>query len=248
MYPGGKEDPEILALRDNSPDQFFLERIEGIPCPPTGLVFTEFRADLHLDDVKYEPGLPVHIWMDPGYAGAYAVEVVQIVDEQVRVIDEVYERGLVTDEIIRVCQSREWWQDVQFGAIDVAGTQHQAMAAPTEVWLKQTGLYLANQRVRINEGTERLKGFFKPDPLSGRPKIVISPRAAGVLSELGAAPNPFDGQTRVYKWKTDRDGNIVGQSPEDKYNHGVKALIYGIVDRFGYGVIRDRERIKVKHW
>ena len=248
LYPGGKDDPEIVALKDNSPDEFFLERIEGIPCPPTGLVFTEFRADLHLEDVKYEPGLPVHIWMDPGYAGAYAVEVVQIVDEQVRVIDEVYERGLVTDEIIRVCQSREWWQDVQYGAIDVAGNQHQAMAAPTEVWLKETGLYLANQRVRINEGTERLKAFFKPDPLSGRPKIVISPRAAGVLSELGAAPNPFDGQTRVYKWKTDRDGNIVGQSPEDKYNHGVKALIYGIVDRFGYGVVRDRERIKVKRW
>ena len=173
---------------------------------------------------------------------------VQIVDEQVRVIDEVYERGLVTDEIIRVCQAREWWQDVQFGAIDIAGTQHQAMAAPTEIWMRETGLYLANQRVRINEGTERLKAFLKPDPLNGHPKILVSPKAVGLLSEFGAAPNPFDGQTRVYKWKTDRDGNIVGQTPEDKYNHGVKALIYGIVDRFGYGFVRDRERIKVKHW
>ena len=114
--------------------------------------------------------------------------------------------------------------------------------------MRETGLYLANQRVRINEGTERLKAFFKPDPINGQPKILISPKAVGLLSELGAAPNPFDGQTRVYKWKTDRDGTIVGQSPEDKYNHGVKALIYGIVDRFGYGSIRNRESIKVKHW
>ena len=122
------------------------------------------------------------------------------------------------------------------------------MAAPAEVWIRETGLYLAHERIRINEGTERLKAFFKPDPRTGQPKIVISPRAEGVLSELGASPNPFDGQTRVYKWKTDRDGNIVGQTPEDKYNHGVKALIYGIVDRFGYGSVRDLERIKVKHW
>lgn len=248
LYPGGKDDPEIQRLRESSSDEFFLERIEGIPCPPKGLVFHEFRADIHLEDVQYAVGEPVHLWMDPGYAGAYAVEVIQVIDGQIVVIDEVYERGFVTEEIIRICQNRPWWRDVRYGVIDVAGTQHQAMAAPSEVWLKETGLYLAAQKVRINEGTERLKGFLKPDPIDGKPKVLFSPKARGVLSELGAVPNPFDGQTRVYKWRTDRDGNIVGQTPEDKNNHGIKALVYGIVDRFGYGLVQGREKIKVRHW
>ena len=39
LYPGGAQDPEILRLRDASSDDFFMERIEGKPSPPKGLVF-----------------------------------------------------------------------------------------------------------------------------------------------------------------------------------------------------------------
>ena len=46
----------------------------------------------------------------------------------------------------------------------------------------------------------------------------------------------------------DREGNIVGETPEDKHNHGIKALIYGLVERYGYGYIEGRDRIKVKRW
>ena len=249
LYPGGIHDPEIQKLRDASSDDFFLERIEGKPSPPRGLVFPEFRPDMHIDDkIEYDPDLPVHIWMDPGYAGAYAVEVVQVVGEQLRVIDEIYEQGLVTDEIIDIAKSRVWWKNVQFGVIDVAGNQHQAMAAPAEVWLDQSGLFLSSQKIRINDGTERLKGWLKVDSKTHAPRIVFSPKCRGVLSEFGAIASPLDGQTRAYRWKLDRDGNIVGEAPEDKNNHGVKALIYGLIDRFGYGYVDHRNKITVKRW
>ena len=248
LYPGGVEDPEIQRLKRDASDDFFLERIEGIPSPPEGLVFPEFRPNLHVADVKWDVGTPVHLWMDPGYAGAYAVVAVQIQDDVIQVIDEVYERGLITEEIIQLCQSRPWWQDVQYGVIDVAGYQHQAMTAPAELWMKNTGLYLASSKVQINDGTERLKSFLKPDPISKESKLVINPSCTGLLSEFGAAPSPFDGQTRAYRWKTDRDGNIVGQTPEDKNNHGIKALIYGIVDNYGYGYVKGHDAISVKRW
>ena len=248
LYPGGVEDPEIQRLKRDASDDFFLERIEGIPSPPEGLVFPEFRPNLHVADVKWDVGTPVHLWMDPGYAGAYAVVAVQIQDDVIQVIDEVYERGLITEEIIQLCQSRPWWQDVQYGVIDVAGYQHQAMTAPAELWMKNTGLYLASSKVQINDGTERLKSFLKPDPISKESKLVINPSCTGLLSEFGAAPSPFDGQTRAYRWKTDRDGNIVGQTPEDKNNHGIKALVYGIVDNYGYGYVKGHGAISVKRW
>ena len=141
LYPGGREDPEILALERASSDDFFMERIEGIPSPPRGLVFTEIRADIHIQDVNYEPGIPVHIWIDPGYSEAYACEIVQVVNDQVRVIDEIYERDLITDDIIEIAQTKPWWKDVRFGVIDVAGFHHQAMAAQAEVWKDKTGIY-----------------------------------------------------------------------------------------------------------
>jgi len=249
LYPGGKNDPEILALKRASSDDFFMERIEGIPAPPKGLVFTEIRPDLHIRDVEYEPGIPVHIWIDPGYAEAYACEIVQIVNDQVRVIDEIYERDLITDEIIEIAQARPWWKDAKYGVIDIAGTQHQAMAAPAEIWMEKTGIYFNSQKIRIIDGTEKLKSFLKTDPVEKRePRIVFNPRCSGILSEFGIKPNPFDEQTKAYRWRMDRDGTIVGDSPEDKYNHGLKAVIYGLIDRFGYGYIAEKNIIKVRRW
>jgi len=249
LYPGGKSDPEILRLKSMASDDFFMERIEGIPSPPQGLVFGEFRADLHITpDAEWSVGDPVQLWIDPGYAGAYAVEVVQEINGQVNVIDEIYEQGLITSEIIQIAQSRPWWKDVVGGVIDIAGYQHQAMSAPAEIWLQETGVYLAAQKIRINEGSERLKSFLKPDPISNAPKIVFNPTCKGILSEFGAIPSPMDGQTHAYRWRMDRDGNIVGDTPEDKNNHGVKAVVYGLVDKFGYGHIGNKGFIKVKRW
>ena len=249
LYPGGRQDPEILALEKASSDDFFMERIEGIPSPPQGMVFTEIRPDIHVQDIEYVPDQPVHIWIDPGYAEAYACEIVQIINDQVRVIDEIYERDLVTDDMIDIAQSRPWWRDARYGVIDVAGFQHQAMAAPAEVWMERTGIYFDSQKIRINDGTERLKSFLKTDPVDQRePRIVFNPKCEGILSEFGVMPNPFDGQSRAYRWKMDRDGNIVGETPQDQYNHGVKAIIYGLINRFGYGYIAENKTIKVRRW
>ena len=249
LYPEGKSDPEILKLKAMASDEFFMERIEGIPSPPQGLVFSEFRPDIHISDTaEWSVGDPVYLWMDPGYAGAYAVEVVQEINGQICVIDEIYEQGLITKEIIEIAQSRPWWKDVQGGVIDIAGYQHQAMSAPAEIWMEETGLYLSGQKIKINDGTERLKGFLKSDPQTNAPKLIVNPKCEGILSEFGAVPNPFDGQTRAYRWKVDRDGNIVGEQPDDKNNHGVKAVIYGLVDRFGYGHLGINSVIKVKRW
>lgn len=253
LYPGGRNDPEILRLEKESSDDFFLERIAGKSVPPRGLVFGEFRPDIHVKNLKWVKGEPVHLWVDPGYAGAYAVEAVQEINGQLCVFDEIYEQGLITEDIIKIVQDRPWVNDVKFGVIDIAGRQHQAMTAPAEQWLKKPaeggmGLYMSAKPVRINEGTERLKGFLKPDPIHRIPKLVIHSGNTGILSEFGAVPSPFDGQTRAYRWKTDREGNIVGETPDDRYNHGIKATIYGIVDRYGYGYVRSREKIKVKRW
>ena len=248
LYPGGREDPEIKRLEAFASDDFFMERIEGRPVPPRGVVFNEFRASIHSGEVDYVPNEPVHIWMDPGYAGGYALEAVQIIDDTVRVFDEIYEIGLVTEEMADIAMAKPWWKDVQYGVIDIAGRQHQAMPAPAEVWLSKTGLYLASEKVPINDGTERLKSFLKVDPISGYPRITIDVSCKGVLSEFGAVPNPFNNQTQAYRWKHDREGNIVGNTPEDRYNHGIKALIYGLVHHFGFSYSADRQKIKVKHW
>ena len=183
---------------------------------------------------------------------ATAGEIAHIIDDQVQVFDEIFERGLVTEEIIRICMNRPWWRERDGAGITLASdphyrTQHHSMTSVEEQWLKDTGLVARGEKLRINEGTERLKGFLKPDPILRQPKIIFSPLCTGVLSELAVVPNPFDGQIRPYKWDTDREGNIIGDTPKDRWNHGIKALIYGISEHFGLGYARTN-KILVKHW
>ena len=122
------------------------------------------------------------------------------------------------------------------------------MSSPAETWLSQGGLYLSSRKVRINEGTERFKSFLKTDPIRHQPKMVFSPKCRGILSELGAGPSPLDGQMHPYKWKTDNDGQVVGEVPVDRYNDGIKAATYWLVDHFGYVQSANRSVIRVRRY
>ena len=242
VYPGGYEDEEIQRLKSNNSEDYFNERFGGIPSPPHGLVFPEFRYLTHVREIDIAD-LPLYLWIDPGYAGAYAVEVVQIVNDTVCLVDEVYERGLVTEQIIEVCMQRPWWKQVAGGVVDIAATQHQAMPAVAEVWLSKAKLRLRSNRVPEDAGRERLHTFLTVNPIDHQPHFFVDPKCEGILSEFGVCPNPFSGEAEPYKWKEDRTGVVVGKVPEDKNNHGIKAVIYGIVDKFGF-VKRNVERAR----
>ena len=239
LYPGGRQDPEIMRLERELPEQVFQERICGEPCPPQGLVFKEFRTDAHIKDITWNPDHPVYLWIDPGYNHAYAVEAAQIINGQVRVFDEIYERGMITTDVIQIAVRKPWWQGQKFGVVDVAAKQHQAMPAVHDIWSARpdeggAGLFLESQPVDIKDGIDRFASLLKIDPITNDPGMVIAPHCRGLLSELGAYPSPFDNQVHVYHWKTDNNGNVIGENPEDRYNDGIKAVTYGLVNYFGF--------------
>lgn len=237
IFPGGRSDPEIVMLEKQTSSDWFMERYGGVPCPPKGLVFPEFKMPVHATDgevAQYDPTLPVFVWVDPGYSHVYAVLAAQKKGDVVAVIDEIYERGLVTEDIITIAQGREWWKSVRGGVIDIAGTQHQGMSSPQETWLQQAGISLRGQKIRIEDGIERVKTSLKVNPLTGYSGVIFNLKCRGLLSELGGCPSPIDGQTRVYKWRSDREGQVIGTVPDDKNNDAVKALTYGLVDMLGY--------------
>ena len=255
VYPGGYDDPEILRMKRESSDDYFLERIMGEPVPPHGLVFaSDFRPDVHIRNVEYEPGNKVYIWEDPGYGSdsAHAMEIAHIIDGQVRVFDEIYENGMILSDLISIAMSRSWWREEKHVVSDPHyKDQHHAHNSVSEIWYDLTGLTVWGDRVHILPGIERMKTFLKHDP-TNVPRIVFNPRCKGILSEFGAGTSPFpqfEGQIRAYRWKTDRDGNVVGETPDDRYNHAIKAVTYGLVEAFGYVMKKDlASKVKVQRW
>jgi len=253
VYPGGRNDPEILSLERLHSDTWFMERLAGKPSPPKGLVHPLFDVALHVsEDAQYVAGQPVYLWVDPGYSSitqsAYAVEVVQKIDDQVRIIDEIYEREKTTEDIIEIAQNREWWQDVDSGVIDIAA-HAQSERRPVDVWWHKANVSMISEKVGVMDGIERFNTFLKPHPVSNKPNMIFNPQCRGIISELGGCQNPFDGQVHVYSWRTDRNGNVVGREPRDAFNHGAKAIVYGLVINFGYArLAQEKTKITVKRW
>ncbi len=247
VFPGGRQDPEILRLERIMPPEMFLERCGGVPCPPQGRVFVEFANTMHTGiggPYEFDPTQPVYLWIDPGYATAYAVLAAQIRQDHAWIVDEVFERGLVTSEIIKICQQKSWWCNVTGGAIDIAAKQHQAMPAPVEIWGREGRVNLVAKKVEIRDGIERIKTYLIVNPLTNQPMLHINAKCRGIISEFGGCENPVTGQTQVYSWRKDSDNNVIGEVPEDKNNHACKALGYGLVSRFGYSSMRRKARVQ----
>lgn len=249
LFPGGEDDPQITALRRALPEPRFMERHLGVPVPPSGRVHAAFSNALHVRRLVYDPGQPVYIGIDPGYSGqpsTYAVEVCQFRKfenghRQWRVVDEIAVNrhtmpGFTVADVCDMAMSRPWWQNShKIGVIDVAGTAHAgAQESNAEVWRKRTGLHLMHEKVSILPGIDRFDTCLKVDEQSSEPGLLIDPSCELLISELGGGPNPFDGQSHVYRWNTDRTGDVVGRTPRDEYCDGIKALTYLFVHVMGY--------------
>lgn len=249
LYPLGERDPEIAALKRVLPESRFLERHMGVPVPPSGRVHSAFDVGKHVRSVEYDPDLPVYIGIDPGYSGqpsTYAVEVCQLHrfehgHRQWRVIDEIAVNrtsmpGFTVADVCGMAMSRPWWSNPhKIGVIDIAGTAHAgAQESNAEVWRKVTGMVLMHEKVSILPGIDRFDSCLKLDEQTGEPGLVIDPSCELLVSELGGGPNPFDGQSHVYRWNTDRAGDVVGKVPRDEFCDGIKALTYLFINVMGY--------------
>jgi hypothetical protein len=222
-YPGGREDPKIKQLESLYPPDLFQERFGGEPCKPANLVLPEFTFATHVRPAPYWLGdsawkdLPVEVWVDPGYAGAYAVLAVQIKGDTVWVVDEVYVRQGFASDVILACKARPWWPQVKGGVIDIAARQHQGMKSHVEVWRDEAGVMLNSVRVLVDDGIQRHRTFLR-NPLTGEVRLWHDVRVKNSCAEYG-----------LYKRNPDTGAVI------DRDNHAMKAISYGLVWHFGLG-------------
>ena len=146
--------------------------------------------------------------------------------DHIELIDEIYVQGVVTKDVILMCKKRDWWMAVTGGAIDIAGRQHQAMAAPVEVWLSE-GVSLRSKKANIEDGIDLLRTHLKQHPVTGKPGILIDPKCRGFISECGGGKSPVENGGI---WM--RDKNTL--KPIERNDHSAKALIYFLSNKYGY--------------
>ncbi len=161
IYPGGREDPEILSRERAMPRERFLERFAGQPARRSKLVM-KYASQLHNVQYRfpnlqtsYDPESPVYLFSDPGRAHAYAVVAVQFwkgrrneyTGEQREfcwVIDIVYRWGATVDSIVQECAAKPWASRARLNIMDFAARQQRVEGESVltqwpMLWQKHTG-------------------------------------------------------------------------------------------------------------
>ena len=221
LYPGGRDDPAIKMLEGTLTQEKFAERLAAVPCVASDIVIKEFSFMTHVrESIEYDPRFPVELWLDPGYSGShYAVEVVQFPNARdVHVIDELYTDHATTQEVIAEMRKRGYWAAITGGVGDIATRQHAAMPSVWETW-NDAGISLRTNKVAIADGIELHRTMLKPSDGSA-PRLFFNPKCRGTFSEYGA-------------WKRKRITDMIHGEPSDKNCDAMKAIHYGLYDRFG---------------
>ena len=246
VFPGGRDDPEIKHQEEILPKDLFLERFAAVPCKPSGVVIREFSNQIHVGDYPYNPNLPVEIAVDPGYGpgSAHVVEAVQFIGDQIVLVDEIYLEGKTTEVMIEILKQRPWGGNVSRGAIDIYAKQHHATSAPIEIW-RDADILLKSERIMEEDGIDMLRTYLKVSQETGKAKIAVNHKCKGFIAECGGG---MDLQFKeliqgIGPWLRDKDtGKTI-----DRNNHATKAMIYYLVNKFGW-VGRKSRRIRQKYY
>lgn len=264
VFPGGRNDSEILRLERtySKVPGLFDERCGAVPAPPSNIVFSQFRDTIHIDErAVYDPALPVFLAIDPsGGTNPYAVGAYQFHEIQEYVpddeafdakqfaylIDRVYERGKIDEEMIELTIAKPWWDHVAGGAIDVEAPDSKKR------WLKLAGINLWSKKVEQIEGIRRLQSF-----------MYYKKREDGsfeVPPHLLVNPDVVEFSYEVRNYKRIKVGSVTGRSdrsglervpkekpPSDQPNHILKATWYLLIARYGY-VKSPIKRRPVRTW
>lgn len=236
IYPGGANDPEILALKAFYPPDRFAERFEGIPSRPSGLVFKLASYSTHVAPLEWDKKKPIQLWIDPGSTHAYAVLAVQLYGQEVHVFDEIYVSRHTHSQVIDLCRKRPWWDSIEYVVMDRAGRQRNSNGeSGEEVWKQEAMKRIHMNFVKVMDGIDRINTFLLPNPQTGKPGVIISPSCVGLLCELGLGPAPLEFKgMRGWSYPPQRGGHQTALVPIDEFNDACKALSYGLVDNFGY--------------
>lgn len=232
IYPGGENDPAINILREGSTPERFMERYGGRPAPPKGIIFSEFRVISHVDhELEVDIDYPIYLAIDPGNL-VYCVLFVQIIEGEIRILDEIYETGWTHEQVINACENNILWPLVHGGTIDIAAKQpHMGMPRPLEEWYKDAPqAALSAQKWSVDDTIDAVHKALLINPYTGRPRFRTHPKCKGIISEMGGGPSPLE---EGGPWM--RAKSVYGFGPPlTKNDHACKALGYLLQGPYGF--------------
>lgn len=234
IYPGGREDPAIKELEAEYPYDLFMERFGARPQRKLGLVLPEFDMGIHVKHLERKENLPVELAIDPGQH-CYAILFVQYDGLVCNVLDRVYERGIIAQDIIPMAMAKplfKWVDPSHAGTIDVAGKQHHANKSQVELWQEIAGVTLASKYIQLDDTIQALRFRLKDTNPLHKPLVYFNDHMQNIRDPAGFALDVL-AEPVSWSWPDRGPSRNVAVRPIDKNNDAMKALGYSLIGRYG---------------
>jgi hypothetical protein len=236
LYPGGRQDPEILLIEKTTTPEWFEQEIAADFTAFVGKIYGEFTEDGHVDRVPYNPALPNYMAFDFGYVNPLAAVEFQVTaDDRIQVWREHYKSYTTLPEHLQLMSQRDqppgYKIDLAFG--DAADPEAAAYISTHLVPCVADPAAKKNWR----EGVDLVKTFLKPretglydeyDRPLYKPGLVIDHSCDNIIREFGNYRSP----------NTQRSGNNPKNPRETSQgvdDHALDALRYGLMSIFKLG-------------
>lgn len=258
-YPGGRDDPKIKEVELIMDPDLFAERFGGEPRKPSGLVFKRFDRKIHLRPQAelFDPARPIELWVDPA-THTYSVLFVQIQadGETVHILDEIYAKDMIGQEVIRDVVAKPWWHlSCGRGVMDIAGSfRAGANKSQVQVWedeLRSLNTHpISWQHTRVWNAMDwydaiNLRLAVRDD---GEPRLRIADHLNDRINADGSV-NGIIGEFLTHRWPKAGEQAPTPGRPLKRNEDALSGLGYGLLVHFGSVVKRKAlKRPKVRSY
>lgn len=221
IFPGGRQDPEILEAEDDLTKDEFDRQYGAEFTDKTGLVMKEFDDDIHLGDLDYRPDWATYMAVDYGFTNPFVVLFIQVGPHgDIHVLRE-FRRQLLDTEEVCVDLMAEYP-----GLIRVTQMLYPDPAEPDDTRTMQRKL-----RVQANKNTGgeikiRLALIRRALKTKNRHLPIGDPeRRPTLMIDRTHCQKLIWEMREGYKWPEHKsEQRSDSENPLDKDNHGVEAL------------------------
>lgn len=210
VFPGGRNDPEILEMEATVSPQFFAQEIAAEFTAFTGKIYDEFNPKIHVKEIKYNPHWANWWALDYGWANPTVCYDIMIdPEDNVYIWREYVQRHRSSYDHAVFLKNRENPDGFHLDGIvgDPRGPDQAAI-------MEQVIGPVLREDVGWDIGVEYVKQWMKIQP-DGLPKLFIDPSCTELIRQLNNLRPPDE-----------RDGVNAREGQHKHDDHGPDAIRY----------------------
>lgn len=234
IYPGGRQDPEILLLERTTDRAWFNQEIGADFTAFVGKIYEEFTEDTHVRKVEYNPAWPNYIAFDWGFVNPLAAIEFQVSpQDDILIWREHYKSYQILEAHLRELYERHQPEGYHISCCFGDAADPEAVATVNAKFAPC--LALPEAKTNWRQGIETVKRFLRQYQVGEdehgapieEPKLFIDHSCVNTIREFG--------NYRAKSATVGRNPSSPREAPQNIDDHALDAIRYGLVHIFELG-------------